>query len=1082
MNKMICTWMVSVTVVAAACAQDARQILETTGVKGGLVVHLGCGDGKLTAALHANDSFLVQGLDTDAKNVAVARRYIQSLDFYGQVSVEQWDGKRLPYVDNCVNLVVASGACGVARDEMLRVLAPNGVALIGGEKIVKPRPKEIDEWTHFLHGADNNAVAQDTVINMPQHIQWVGDPNHSRSHQFLSSISAMVSADGRLFYIADEGPTWLYDFAPAKWTLAARDAFNGVTLWKRPITSWQPASQSGRIPFPPDLFRRLVAVGNRVYVTMSIFGPVEALDAASGATLRTYTGTEKTEEIICDGGVLFCVAAVADPGHIDRRAATYERTQPTQKRILAVRAETGEVLWSKEDAATLGYQPLTLIAQGKRTLFQNPNAIFCLDAATGKQLWRHEQKSEFARVAYSTPTLLIADDVVLCADRAPDARRKSASAQLVALSADTGKELWHCDCVEGHSSSPEVFVVNGLVWTGESPGHKDLDFRTARDLHTGAVIKHFADVAGWPTWHHHRCYREKATTQFLLTSRTGVEFTDLASGALTPHNWMRGVCRYGVLPCNGLIYLPPDQCACYIESKLHGFNAVAPARKTDMEREASSLEQLERGPAFEEISNLKAELSDSDWPTYRHDAARSSRTSVTIKPERKLAWSTQLGGKLSSLVSAGGKLFIAQTENHAVLCLDAGSGKVLWRFTAGGRVDSPPTIAKGLAVFGSQDGCVYALRASDGALVWRFHAVPDDQRLVAHNQLESVWPVHGSTLVEDDAVFVAAGRNSYFDGGVTLCKLELATGKVLSEKCFSSRDPKTGLRENLFKPFEGKVLPDREMPGLLPDVFSGDRNSLYLRSVALTRDFELIGKGQPHLFSSMGFVDDDSWERTYWLFGTHMFGGARGWPVARTLEPGGRMMAFDDTKVFGFDDATSKLGAGLFAAAKAPKLAGTPDVSRKAKKAAKQHDKTAKHADKSKSATAGDDDADGGKLGANFAFDWRKKIPVNVRAMVLSGDTLFVAGPERFDEDAVAAQLRTCRTDDAKLTPLLADAMASIEGRKGASLWAVNKADGAKLAACKLDSAPVFDGMIAANERLYLATLDGRVVCLAAGE
>ena len=44
----------------------------------------------------------------------------------------------------------------------------------------------------------------------------------------------------------------------------------------------------------------------------------------------------------------------------------------------------------------------------------------------------------------------------------------------------------------------------------------------------------------------------------------------------------------------------------------------------------------------------------------------------------------------------------------------------------------------------------------------------------------------------------------------------------------------------------------------------------------------------------------------------------------------------------------------------------------------------------------------------------------------------------------------------------------------------MNKADGEKRHSLKLESAPVFDGMIAANECLYLSTLDGRVVCLGA--
>ena len=35
--------------------KQAREIIAVAGVQGGMVVHLGCGDGKLTAALRVND-------------------------------------------------------------------------------------------------------------------------------------------------------------------------------------------------------------------------------------------------------------------------------------------------------------------------------------------------------------------------------------------------------------------------------------------------------------------------------------------------------------------------------------------------------------------------------------------------------------------------------------------------------------------------------------------------------------------------------------------------------------------------------------------------------------------------------------------------------------------------------------------------------------------------------------------------------------------------------------------------------------------------------------------------------------------
>ena len=67
--------------------RKARQIIDATGVKGGLIVHLGCGDGKLTAALGAGESYLIHGLDTDAQVVRDARRNIRKLGVYGPVSV-----------------------------------------------------------------------------------------------------------------------------------------------------------------------------------------------------------------------------------------------------------------------------------------------------------------------------------------------------------------------------------------------------------------------------------------------------------------------------------------------------------------------------------------------------------------------------------------------------------------------------------------------------------------------------------------------------------------------------------------------------------------------------------------------------------------------------------------------------------------------------------------------------------------------------------------------------------------------------------------------------------------------------------
>jgi len=94
--------------------------------------------------------------------------------------------------------------------------------------------------------------------------------------------------------------------------------------------------------------------------------------------------------------------------------------------------------------------------------------------------------------------------------------------------------------------------------------------------------------------------------------------------------------------------------------------------------------------------------------------------------------------------------------------------------------------------------------------------------------------------------------------------------------------------------------------------------------------------------------------------------------------------------------------------------------------------------------------------------------------MVLAGETLFVAGPPvMVDEQEVFTNY-----GDAAVQAKMAEHVAAFEGKKGALLLAVSKKDGKQLAAYRLDSPPVFDGLIAANGQVFVATLDGSVLCL----
>ena len=1029
----------AVGATAADPQATAAQVLETTGVKGGLIVHVGCGDGKLTATLRANDGFIVQGLDAD---VTAARKYIQSLGLYGPVSVEQWTGELLPYVDNLVNLVVADDLGKLPMSEVMRVLVPGGTACIGGKKMVKPRPKTIDEWTHFLHGPDNNAVAMDTAVDIPRSILWVAEPRWGRSHEELASMSAAVTAQGRIFYIEDEAPLASIRFL-GDWKLVARDAFNGTLLWKRPITSWVDHLRHFRSG-PAHLPRRLVASGDRVYVTLSLTGPVLALDAATGKTVCEYKGTERTEEIIADKGILYLAVGTSEAQRTG--GGLFTRSEPASsgfRFITAVDVATAKPLWRKDFTKNEYLLPLTLAVKGTRLYYQSSAGIVCRDARTGEEVWKMARATSAQRMGFSAPTLVATDDVILLADldiegipstgtvawgvngwNEPGFSRKGKST-LRAYAAKDGKELWSAPSKEGYNSPVDLFVIDGAVWVGP-------DFR-GLDLKTGAPTKELNTKAPKVGMAHHRCYRDKASERFIFTGKSGIEVLSLDKGCwLSNNSWIRGTCQYGIMPANGLLYAPPNACACFLTSKVGGFFAAAPHRDKTGRMPFPAQPVLERGPAYLAVRNPISETQNAeDWPMYRHDARRSGARTALIPDAVKQQWSTVLGGRLTQPVIADGKVFVAATDAHTVNALAAADGHKLWTFTTGGRIDSSPTLYKGMVLFGSADGWIYCVGAADGVLVWRFRAAPADRWVEAYGQIESVWPVHGAVLVQNDILYATAGRSSYLDGGIVLYRLDPVTGKELSKTVLCELDPQTG----------HQLVPEAHfnMEGTTSDILSGDGELVFLKYFTFDRNGKRTEATKPHPFSITGFLGEEWFVRNYWIVGEGMpAAGWSGWASAANQFPSGQILCFNNSTVYGY-------GREKIAAGPVGHKADTYQLFGVARKAATGKKKGA----------------------ANSEPVWSDTHSLIVRAMALGNDRLAVAGPP--DLGQKDPSLLAFKNEP--------EARAGFEGKKGVYLRIVNAANGRKISECTLSAMPVFDGLSAANGRLYIATLDGAVLC-----
>jgi hypothetical protein len=107
---------------------------------------------------------------------------------------------------------------------------------------------------------------------------------------------------------------------------------------------------------------------------------------------------------------------------------------------------------------------------------------------------------------------------------------------------------------------------------------------------------------------------------------------------------------------------------------------------------------------------------------------------------------------------------------------------------------------------------------------------------------------------------------------------------------------------------------------------------------------------------------------------------------------------------------------------------------------------------------------------------WAFDIPIYVRAMVLAGDKLFVAGPlDIIDEEETFKQL-TQRDEDVQ--KLLARQDDALEGKIGGKLLSIHAPTGQVENTLDLGTLPAWDGMASANGRLFLSTQDGRVLCI----
>ena len=522
----------------------------------------------------------------------------------------------------------------------------------------------------------------------------------------------------------------------------------------------------------------------------------------------------------------------------------------------------------------------------------------------------------------------------------------------------------------------------------------------------------------------------------------------------------------------------------YVYLKPRGNAPMHLAVDTGMQKAVIDIKEsprLVKGPAF----NTPLKEQAQGWNHFRYGNKRLSYNENAVSAKLAPKWEVKIapGEKLTQPVANNRRVYVAAVRKNTLYALDQNTGKTLWTFNTAGQIDSSPSLWKGRVIFGSADGYLYCLNAEDGELVWSFRGAKGDRQMTIDGRMESVWPIHGSNPIVDGTIYCLAGRTIFLDGGLRLSLIDAATGELKKEVIHGDKDERDGIQVQV-KNQGQKMVPGNS------DILSFDGKHIYMNSQRIGLDGNRIykeGHGKhyktltfsrsdqdgegTHLFAPVGFLDDSWHHRSFWIYGKGAGSGWGGWQKPGKYVPTGRLMVVKpDHTVYSFGRKPE-----FFAQAHIMEYM----ISSSQGNAYKPGDweKTfTPIRNKEASITNWKQNS---KLPieklSSLKFNWRNTEPGLLgRAMAGAGESLFIAGPpDILDETKLYG--RFSQPDSVAKIKAQQDA---IDGSMGAILRSVSTVDGKTVAEYKLSAPPVFDGMSAANGKLFIVLQDGSMVCL----
>ncbi len=741
-------------------------------IERGICVLLGLPEAKRPESvieLAAETEALVYFQSPDAKQVSAVRAQAAARGLLGKrVFAELGDLASIHLANNLADRVhvAESVAHSVSKQEVLRVLCPAGRATLGKEHIVKPIPHETDSWSHVYHGPDNNPQSTDEIARAPYRTQFLAGP------LFSPMPEVTVAAGGRIFKAFGHIAHKANQNAVLN-TLYCINAFNGTTLWKRPLSRNFMIHRSTMIATPEQFY---------------------LADDTSCKLIDPATGTIRAEIVVPDGladgpvwkwmalqdGVLYALVGgeeiPIDTINGSRRGIGHwpwgmwkghDYADPSTnfgfgRTFLAIDPETKQILWSYRDDDFIDSRGVCM--RNGRIYFYCPEKFLgCLDTATEKVVWKNSDYALLGAIganarAQHYVTGYATTSYIKCNDKQLFFAGPQRPRFVVASTAD-GHLLWQ----KPQGNVQIVLRDDGIYCAGPQLGDNaagakysydgkrlmSLPIRRACTRATGSIDGVFYRTSG------------------------GTVRVDTATNTAQHIAPMRPPCQDGVLISDGLLFWGPWMCGCQLS--LYGHISLGPADAKPAAT-APPESQLQLGPG--DVASIETcTTGNNDWPAYQHDNARSSFTRQTVPNSVKLAWQYPVvRAQLPTAPIVVGDIVFVADRSGTVQAI-GNDGKQIWSVRTGGPIYYPPTFDSGRLFVGSADGRVYALEAASGRLLWSYRVAPQARWIPVYGRLISTWPVAGGVAVQDGVVYAAAGIAHY--DSTYVVALNAADGKTI---------------------------------------------------------------------------------------------------------------------------------------------------------------------------------------------------------------------------------------------------------------------------------------------------------------